>query len=687
MNFFSKLFKCFCCCIFCMGSSLFAMGFVQEDEEIAYEEEAGEFVDEEIVAADEDQEGIAQSEEEAECLLRVRSMRVSARHIEGGGVGYEKGYTTVEGFFAPSDEIFATLPFLDLRGHVFDDGKLAANAGVGVRKRLSSRLYGINAYYDYRNTNRQHYNQVAVGLETLGTRWDVRLNGYLPVGDKKSSPYHRKFNHFSGHHMHISRKYEFAMKGADAEAGVHFGKTRNFNFYTAAGPYYFSGPFGNHAWGGKARLGGSFRDYISVEISDSYDNVFKNNFQGQLTLSLPFGPKLYRKNRKRIRNSSCSRDTALAQRMVQPVDRAEIVVLNTHRKKSVAINPATGKPYVFWFVNNQSSSQGTFESPFNTLSDAQSASNPYDVIYVYPGDNTSTGMSNGIILKNNQKLWGTGINQHLETTAGKIKIPVLAQGYPHIGTGSAIAATCANNNEISGIYTTGARLAYCDGITNLLVQNNLVNGLTAAGQLVLLNNCNGQITVQNNVFQFLINTAGVGLSSTVPTHAKYLIANNTFLGGGTNSAGVTWSNALNNGLSSFNSIVVENNFFSNFLASPIGGFSPVGFTGAGSLRIADNIFTGNTVGEYIPVSPGGNLTVSVVNNRWTDLPTSYSLWVYNADRVCLTMRGNASDSSASISGLTGSYILENVGTSFTADISDDNSGSFGATNVSIGSCP
>ena len=61
------------------------------------------------------------------------------RHIEAGGIGYDEGYTTIEGFVTPiypnkwlpfKDE---WLPFADLRLHIFNDGRPALNAGIGIR--------------------------------------------------------------------------------------------------------------------------------------------------------------------------------------------------------------------------------------------------------------------------------------------------------------------------------------------------------------------------------------------------------------------------------------------------------------------------------------------------------------------------------------------------------------------------
>ncbi len=143
------------------------------------------------------------------CGQAKRPNRVTARHIEPNGIGYNQGYTTLEGFFSPIHpfgENNQWLPFLDLRGHVFNSGRLAANAGVGLRYIGQRAVFGINGYYDYRNTKRQHYNQVAAGLEAIGKVWDFRINGYLPVGKKTSRYYHTRFEEFSGHSLILSQK-------------------------------------------------------------------------------------------------------------------------------------------------------------------------------------------------------------------------------------------------------------------------------------------------------------------------------------------------------------------------------------------------------------------------------------------------------------------------------------------------
>ena len=219
--------------------------------------------------------------------LNVRALPV--RYTSPKGVGYGTGYTTIEGFFSPPNILAdAWIPFLDLRGHVFDNGRFAANAGLGLRYLSTSRVWGINSYYDYRNTNRQHYNQVSAGLESLGRIWDFRINGYLPVGWKQSPYYHTRFNFFQGNSMFLKSTRDFALKGANAEVGFHLDHFKQAPLYFAAGPYYLTG-VGKSTWGGELRARiNLFSDYVRLEGNTAYDHFFKWTGQGQISVNIPF---------------------------------------------------------------------------------------------------------------------------------------------------------------------------------------------------------------------------------------------------------------------------------------------------------------------------------------------------------------------------------------------------------------
>lgn len=252
--------------------------------------------------------------------------RITARHIEAKGIGYNQGYTTLEGYFTSFKPLKDRwIPFADLRGHVFNDGKFAANLGAGIRLIGSRRVWGVYGYYDYRDTHHHSYNQASLGLESLGEIWDFRINGYLPVGDTSASYNHHEFYDAQSSRLIVSQKREFAMKGANVEVGMHINYFKKTPIYLAAGPYYLEGK-------GKATFGGEFRaavdawKYIRLEGNTSYDDVFHWIGQGQISVIF-----LFEKRRKvyKGKSKSCKMALVLAERALQKVDRNEIIPIDS----------------------------------------------------------------------------------------------------------------------------------------------------------------------------------------------------------------------------------------------------------------------------------------------------------------------------------------------------------------------
>ncbi len=305
----------------------------------------------------------------------------------------------------------------------------------------------MNAYYDYRRDRHHSFNQIAGGLESLGKIWDFRLNGYFPVGNTKGPLYHTQFAGFKDHHMILSSRKDVAMKGGNAEVGAHVTKKAPVGVYTAGGVYYFTNK-GKNAFGGQGRVVCDFLKYLRLESNVSYDNVFKGIIQGQFSFVVPFG-KLSKKN------SGCPSAPYWANRKNQRIDRNEIIVLDRVHKKHPAIDPATGNPLFFWFVDNTSHSKGTFASPFNKLLDAQMSSSPNEIIYVFPGDGTLTGMDTGIVLQNDQRLLGAAMCHSIATSCGTIQVPALATVTPTVVNNirPEPAITLAHNTKVAGINT------------------------------------------------------------------------------------------------------------------------------------------------------------------------------------------------------------------------------------------
>jgi hypothetical protein len=573
-----------------------------------------------------------------ECIDGKQHYRANIRHIEKGGIGYEDGYSTLETFLALDPSRSSITPFLDARGHVFNNGKWATNVGVGLRTLWGNRAYGINTYYDYRKATHLNTNQIGVGLETLGKLFDFRINGYLPVGTKMSDPYHTTFGNFSGNYMLISQRYQSAMKGADAEFGLHFGKSKSLDFYAAAGPYYFIGKNTHVTWGGKAKIAGVFKNILTLEISDSYDRTFHNKFQGQISLTFSFGPKSKVKERGR----TCKVANILNDRMLQPVNRQEIIVVDHIRKKTVAIDPATGLPYFFVFVNNTSNSDGTYESPYHSLIQAQNNSSQNNIIYVFPGDGTTTGMDSGITLKPNQKFWGSGMSHLIQTSEGLINIPAQSNSFPiitntNINTDGNVI-DLASNNSISGFIITSAMndAIYGTGLQSLQVSSCTIkntntyaietsfsdDAVVSLTNIQFLNNVNGvfltlngtsTIVCSNNTFegQTSISSVPLEISATSNIFDTY-IENNIFNNNTTGSIRVSLDNVVNGNLLVLNNVITNNGTGAEASLGSSLTILPNEITDYFAITLNGNTFSGNS-SNSLYMNPSGQFTTLEVN--------------------------------------------------------------------------
>jgi len=416
-------------------------------------------------------------------------MHASVRQNEARGIGYNKGYTTLEAFGIYDGYGSGFMPFIDLRGHVFNNGKLAGNLGIGERTFLPSinHTFGSYLYYDVRRVGHGlTVNQLSPGLELVGERMEYRINGYFPVGKLKGRQYRYEFDKFKGNSILLKSKQFQAMRGFDAEVGAHIPQNTTYDVYMAAGPYYFQSS-NAHSWGGSARLLGRYKEYVSLEVTYSYDNLFRSVVQGSVALTLPFGGKLKRCG------PDCGRgcpqtDNLLLSRAAFAPSRLEIPVVKKVHKREKAIDPATGKPWVVWFVNNTSHSAGTFESPFPTLLQAENASSPNDMIYVFSGDGTTNGMNAGITLQDGQNFFGSGVKQQFSTTKGTVTIPALSVNNPSISNTAGNVVTLGNGNVVSGFNVSVVN-------SNGIVNTGSINGATIMNNVIAIETSGNSIAV------------------------------------------------------------------------------------------------------------------------------------------------------------------------------------------------
>ncbi|MCB1117234.1 MAG: inverse autotransporter beta domain-containing protein, partial [Chlamydiia bacterium] len=223
---------------------------------------------------------------------------VTARYRGPEGVGYSQGYTTLEGFITPNWQR-AFQPFLDIRGHMFDNGRPAVNAGLGSRWNIFGNwALGANFFYDFRDAKRLPVHQLGPGLELLSPYIDFRINGYIPIGTTQRLK-NFTFSRFTGvgNSLVATRQYTAALPCLAGEVGLSLGPF--LDPYFSVGPYYLykqsqSSVSAGGVWGGLGRLSLQLFDWMTIGGELSYDKLFKTRANGFVSLSLPLGPNTIR---------------------------------------------------------------------------------------------------------------------------------------------------------------------------------------------------------------------------------------------------------------------------------------------------------------------------------------------------------------------------------------------------------
>jgi hypothetical protein len=599
--------------------------------------------------------------QEPVCYSPFHRAHFEVRHTESKGVGYKDGYSTLEWFGIVNGNC-RFMPFLDLRGHVFNDGKLAGNVGIGERSVMPSinHIFGLYLYYDVRQE--EHglmVNQLSPGLELVGRRMEYRINAYFPVGRDESHSYQHSFYDFDGNQMLLQYKRRYAMKGGDAEMGVHLTQSTRHDLYAGVGPYYFTAD-PDSFWGGKGRLYWRYKEYISLEASYSYDHIFKNIVQGTVALGYPLGKKLKRKGK----NCPNKNDLALSRAAFAPY-RFEIPVVEVKKHRHIALDPVTQEPITVWFVDNTSHSAGTYESPFSTLAQAQNAAGPNDMIYVFPGDGTTTGMNAGITLQNGQKLFGSGTIQYVSTTKGVIAIPPFSSKAPSITTAVGSVVTLASGNEVSGFNminkVSGAvTVSGASGTIGATVSNNDIVGDQSLGIQVT---GSGNVNIVNNQIHITPppgGGAGIMVTSDQGTSMNAMISNNLVEG---ISGGFLNGTAIDvyqcNG-----TFFIKNNVI-NMAVNGFEGIRITPYRGANfTTVIANNIITGPMISYGIGINGNTNATldITMINNTITNIGIAAIYFGSNntTARVANNFINGAGHPGISLQGISNSCIaIEN----------------------------
>ena len=209
--------------------------------------------------------------------------------------------------------------YVDPQGAYGSDQQWVGDLGLGYRW-INNDAAILGAYLfagHSRVENSSGFWIVNPGIEALGSRWDARINAYIPVAGRSNELGIKGFNIvntpvFTGHTGVINSVFNDANaiqqvgNGADARVGYQFFHQVPLKGYV--GTYFFAIPNTNNILGGAAGLEYWFDDNIRVFANYSYDDYQHSNVVGGLGIS--FGG---------VRKHWA--DPSLSERLTDPVDR------------------------------------------------------------------------------------------------------------------------------------------------------------------------------------------------------------------------------------------------------------------------------------------------------------------------------------------------------------------------------
>lgn len=377
--------------------------------------------------------------------------RFSARHVAGGGVGHTSGFSSLDWFLPLSAESDSTMWFGDFRGLMFNDGEFGSNAGSGYRWFVDdqNRIYGINGYWDTRNSNTLLYNQAGIGVESLGEFVDFRANGYTPA---VNDTYQQGDVFFSGNGLILPSTA--ALSGVDAEAGLNLPGVYQVATSLFGGGYFYDSSYTIAAAGWRVRAEAAWRDNVVVGVSFQDDELFGQTVNGvvELRYTVLHQTSLARRSmRHKFRDRNGVGDgTTIQHRLADPVYRRQNIVT---KDDSVRLTRAGGAALDFLHVVPGGTGTGTIEDPYGTIAAAMADPlAPTAVIYTpYGGTFTEN-----VTMTPGSTLFSNGPAQSVTTASGVTQLPFSGAStltsLPSTIVGN---VTLANNTELNGFNIQG----------------------------------------------------------------------------------------------------------------------------------------------------------------------------------------------------------------------------------------
>ncbi|MEZ6051126.1 MAG: inverse autotransporter beta domain-containing protein [Planctomycetaceae bacterium] len=428
--------------------------------------------------------------------------RFGLAHDEGQGIGFDQGFTTLEWMTPITGDFEWALLFADGRVLVRNDGTVGANFGIAHRyyDLNWNRIFGANVFYDYRNTEDNHFHQLGLGLEWLGEIVDVRANAYIPDVDNVRGPIP---NLFRGHQLIINRD-EVAMTGGDVELGLRLPTFESIQVEVFGGFYHFDGHGNDDATGWRTRAQAEIAQRVTLDVAVQNDDVFGTTATFGVALQYlhrflpPYTQAARSMDHKFFRRPQDVASGNIAYRLGEPIERLQNIVLSQQPKVAT---DAAGVPLNFLHVVEGGAGDGTFETPYGTLSAAMADADAGTSITYTPFGGAYV---ENVALVAGATILSNGPEQFVTSQCGATLLPFSGTStdlsmIPTL-TGN---VTLADNTRFSGFDVTGGVSG--TGLVDVTGDNSVISN--SLGDAVDLMNVDGA-TLTNLIVS---STAGRGI--------------------------------------------------------------------------------------------------------------------------------------------------------------------------------
>ncbi len=448
------------------------------------------------------------------------------------GLGFDGSYVTLGGKTRLFQDALAGRWLLEgqLNHSIEDDGGFFANIGLERVFSIPAANADISfgAFYDFDDDDQQSFSdgfhQVGVSGAIKTRNFDLIGNGYFPVGtDAFTQGDINGVDHFFGNNIALQAGIESALEGFDVTLRTRPKQLAFVNGYVDFGGYHYDSDLVDNFAGGRLRVGMQLFNNLSLAAEVNHDERFDTT--GSLSVALTFGS----------RNSGYGSEYAGLARDLEQTSRNDHIV-RFNQDLIVAINPLTGQAFNVIHADNTQTQigDGSFESPFATLAEAEAGSAANDIIFVNNGDGTSNGYDTGITLQDGQQLLGDGVTHTLALSDGSLHVLSndMDGARPILTNPGGDIVTLADDNTVRGFVLDGTGVPPANnGIAgtnvtgNTLIENNDLINLDVDG--VQINGLNGNLAVANNTFDH-IGRDGVRVNNVTSLGNTLTFSDNTF---------------------------------------------------------------------------------------------------------------------------------------------------------------